>query len=204
MRLYEQGAESRRGISGRQPKHNPDRVDGRTMHQNGASFASTVIAGGMGGFVGSSCMTVVRTLAQRAGFIDKTVPQIIEEWASHELQVGPPGGALGHHVVDQALHHGYGAVWGALYGASLGQRQRSPALRGAAFGLGLWAFGFFVLIPALRVHRSADQAGWAENAVNAGAHILYGLVVALLTDEIAHQTQHGPTSEPDRKATAVG
>ncbi len=152
----------------------------------------SVVAGAIGGLVGASCMTVIRTFAQRAGFIEKTVPQVMEEWASERLDLEPPGGAPGHHVVDQLLHLGYGVIWGALYGTILGRQAPALLVSGVGFGVSLWAFGFFGLIPALRVHRPAHEATVAENGINIAAHLAYGLVVALLTDEITRQTERGP------------
>jgi hypothetical protein len=80
----------------------------------GRSLATLAICGGIGGVIGASCMTVVRIVAQRAGHIDKQVPQAAEEWLLDRVGGNPPGGHAGHHALDQLLHLGYGAAWGVL------------------------------------------------------------------------------------------
>jgi hypothetical protein len=166
------------------------------------SRAYLAVCGAIGGVTGAACMTVVRTLAQQAGLISRTVPQTIEEWASERLDWEPPGGPAGHHVVDQLAHLGYGLACGLLYGALLG---RKPILAvGVPFGIAVWAAGFLGFIPALGVHRSAAEATFAENAVNIGAHALYGGVVALMTEELAGQTDRGPVPRAIRHSRSVG
>jgi len=167
------------------------------------SVGHTAVCGAIGGIVGASCMTVMRTIAQRMGVIDKTVPQVMEEWAAERLDLEPPGGATGHHVTDQLLHFGYGMIWGALYGAVAGTRP-TPLWVGGLFGLAQWAIGFFGFIPALQVHRPAHKATTAENLINISAHVVYGLTTALLTDELTEQTQRGPQPDSLRHAMRVG
>jgi hypothetical protein len=168
------------------------------------SIAHAAVCGAIGGVVGASCMTVIRTTAQRMGLIEKTVPQVMEEWASERLDAEPPGGATGHHVADQLLHFGYGMVWGALYGAVAGTRRSTPLWVGGVFGIAQWAIGFFGFIPALQVHRPAHEATTAENLVNIGAHFVYGVTTALLTEELSRQTERGPQSDLLRHAARVG
>jgi hypothetical protein len=168
------------------------------------SVAQAAACGAIGGVVGASCMTVLRTMAQRAGIIEKSVPQVVEEWATDRLGVEPPGGPAGHQITDQVLHFGYGMVGGILYGGMLGPRRPPILLGGVAFGFVEWAIGFFVLIPALQVHRPAHKATLSENLINIGAHLAYGLATALLTDELSQQTDRGPRPDVLRFAARVG
>ena len=59
--------------------------------------------GGIGGVIGASCMTVIRTAAQRAGYIDKQVPQVAEEWLHTARVVGITSGASAPEELVQRL-----------------------------------------------------------------------------------------------------
>ena len=145
--------------------------------------ATTAAAGAVGGIYGAAAMTVLRLAAQRAGLIDKMVPQVIEEallGRAHHRE-NTEGG---HEVLNQLLHLGYGAAWGALVGPVLGGRRRPRLWAGSAFGLGLWAVGLALLLPR---HRSQKRGGWQATPlaqlVNAGAHLLFGTAVQLTAQE---------------------
>jgi hypothetical protein len=81
--------------------------------------------------------------------------------------------------LGNALHYGFGAAWGGLYGLL---RASYPSLWSAGgvagFSLGVWALGDNLLLPALRV------AGWPQrypprvHAFAAAAHLAYGAGVA--------------------------
>ena len=137
-------------------------------------------------------------LAHRAKVIDQMIPQAVEAWAKHRLAfVGealPSERAL-HHIADQALHIGYGAGLGALYGLGLGSRRATPT-RVLAFGTGAWVFGSFFLLPALKIVRAEWRAKPVEIVVNLGAHLLYAGAVALLTEEFESQSFVQPLQYP--------
>lgn len=162
-----------------------------------------MLLGALAGGNAAAAMLPLRLLARRAGLIDKTVPQAMEEWASERTGLEPPGGAAGHHALDQALHVGYGMAGGALYALALHGRGRT-AWRGPLFGLGVWAFGFLALVPALGAHRPAWRAAAAENAVNVLSHLAYGAIVALMLEEMSRQPDHRATSDAERRRTRVG
>jgi hypothetical protein len=149
-------------------------------------------------------MNPVRLAARRAGLIDKMVPQAVEEWASHRSGVEPPGGPAGHHLSDQVLHLAYGAAWGALYGLASRPGRSGSVPRGVTLGLGVWAAGFFGLVPLLRIARPAWRARAGETAVNVAAHLVFGVVTALEADERARQPHRRPTSDLERARTAIG
>jgi uncharacterized membrane protein YagU involved in acid resistance len=155
--------------------------------------------GGLGGVSASGAMTAVRLLARRLGVIDKMTPQAVEEKAAAVAGVQSTG--PGHHIADHLLHLGYGAVWGALFGAV---RRRPHVVRdGLIFGAAVWALAGFVLFPALGIARPAWRARGVENAVNLTAHAVYGLVTALAIDELAGQA-HFATSDAQRESERVG
>ena len=156
------------------------------------------IHGALGGVMGAACMTVARMLAQRAGLIQQMVPQAVEAWAKHQLPLTlgeRPSQRAVHHLADQVLHLGYGASFGALYGLLLGRQPASPR-KVLAFGLGVWVFGSFILLPSLKIVRPEWRAGAQEIAVNVGCHLLYASSLALLTDQFEEQSALQPLQYP--------
>jgi hypothetical protein len=165
----------------------------------------TAVYGAVGGLYGAAAMTVIRLAARRFGLVEKMVPQVTAEWLTHRIGVEPPGGATGHHLLDQSLHVGYGMAWGAVYGASrAGSRARASLGRGAGFGAAIWALGLAAVLPLLGVARPAWRSTPMESAVNVGAHVVFGLAVQLLSEELAHQHDRRATSDAERFATRVG
>ncbi len=152
--------------------------------------------GALSGAIGAGCMTVLRMVAYRAGLIEQMVPQAVETWAKHRAPIRLPATrsqrAL-HHLGDQIMHVGFGATFGALYGAARTSRGLDPG-RIAAFGVGVWAFGSFVLLPALKIMRPEWRANAQEIAVNLSAHLLYSVTVAVLTDGFEAQSEWQPGS----------
>jgi hypothetical protein len=149
-------------------------------------------------------MTVMRMAAHRMGWIRQMVPQSVEIWALDEkLGLRRRPAALDH-VADQLLHLGYGAASGALYAAALGRHRGSVVGRGLGLGLPLWAFGNMVLLPALGIAKPAWRSRPSETAVNLGAHVLYGLATALVTDELESQKVRQPRWYPRTRQARLG
>ena len=160
--------------------------------------------GAVAGTMGAACMTVLRMAAHRAGLIEKQVPQVVEEWMVQRSGHAPPGGPAGHQVASQLVHLGYGAAWAAAFALGARGRTRAPLLRGALFGAAQWAFGFFVLMPALGVTRPAWRQRPRENAINLASHLLYGAATALVSEELMAQRQRTPRTEWARRLEVVG
>jgi hypothetical protein len=154
--------------------------------------------GALGGVIGAACMTALRMLAHRAKWIDQMVPQAVEAKAKHHLPTlasALPSERALHHIADQVLHLGYGSSLGAVYGFALGKGPAS-ANKVVGFGLGVWGFGSFLLLPALKIMRPEWRAKPLEIAVNLGAHLLYAGALALLTEELETQSFVQPLHYP--------
>lgn len=142
-------------------------------------------------------MTVLRMLAHRAGLIDQMVPQKVEQWVARQAGLPRPRAAALDRSLDQVLHVGYGAAWGALFGALT---PVPSAGRAAAFGVGLWALGSCALFPLLGIGRAAWRSSASENALNITAHLAYAAVTAFLAEEFARQ----PRRDVQRRAPRRG
>jgi hypothetical protein len=148
------------------------------------------VYGAIGGINGAACMTVLRLAARRAGWIEKMPPQAVQDRSAWSLGIRAPGGSVGRHVGDHALHFGIGALGGASYSALTGLTKPSPIASGVLFGFVFWALGFFVVMPWLGVSRSPRQSRPVENAVNLTAHLVFGAATGLVVDELARQPRH--------------
>jgi hypothetical protein len=137
-----------------------------------ATSAEAVRYGGVGGLYGAAAMSIVRLALHRAGFIDKTVPQAVEEWIAPRLGFEQVGGKGAHNLADQLLHLGYGAVLAALAGPILiGRFRRAGLSRGLLFGSATWVIGLLIR-PILGIAHRPQRASWRENVTNIVAHIL--------------------------------
>jgi len=68
---------------------------------------------------------LVRLAMRRAGYVDKTVPQVIEEWALDKLNIQVAG--TRHFAADQLLHVLYAIAWGLAAAPVLfSTRRRRP------------------------------------------------------------------------------
>ena len=160
------------------------------------------IFGGLGAVAGAGAMSAVRAAARRAGWIDKMVPEAVEEWAAYHAGASPPGGRPAHHVADHLVHVGYSVAWGVAWGAGAGRRA-GALVPGAAFGAFLWVLAAFVAFPLLRVARPAWRVGLVQNAVDLVAHLLYGVLTALVVGDLAQPHGRRRTTDRERESTRI-
>jgi len=151
-------------------------------------LALAIADGIVGAASGAGCMTVLRMLAHRAGWIDLMPPQATREWLTERTGVEPahPGA---HHLIDAAVHWAVAVGAGALYGTLVREPTRARMADGALFGLGVWAVAFGVLLPALGITRPPWRATARETAVNVASHLAYGASTALVTSELGRQAR---------------
>jgi uncharacterized membrane protein YagU involved in acid resistance len=153
------------------------------------ALGTMIAQGSIGGASGAGCMTAVRMVARRIGWIDATPPQAMRDWLGE--RVGQPDGAGTRQVVDAIVHLGVGVGGGMAYGALMSLKPPRAILpSGPLFGLGVWALGFGVVAPVLGITRSPRRGTWRETGVNVAAHLVYGIVTALVATELRRQT-HG-------------
>jgi uncharacterized membrane protein YagU involved in acid resistance len=152
------------------------------------AIGTMIAQGAIGGASGAGCMTALRMAARRMGWIDATPPQATRDWLGE--RVGQPGSAGARQLFDASVHLGVGVAGGMAYGSLISQKPRAVLPSGSLFGLGVWALGFGVVAPALGITRSPRRATWRETGVNVAAHLVYGIVTALVATELRRQT-HG-------------
>jgi hypothetical protein len=167
------------------------------------SRKTLLVHGVLAGALGAGCMTVLRMFAHRAGWIQAMVPQAVEVWAKDRSALGRPRTLATHHVADQLLHLGYGAFWGGVYAAALGQRNASP-VRALELGTSLWALGSMLIFPALKIARPAWRSEPRAELINVSAHALYGVVTVYLVEELERQRHTQPRAHGLMRHARVG
>lgn len=162
------------------------------------SHSNAAIAGFIGGIVGSWTMNllmsgVARLVAGKAeGDPQRNEREIARRVRKFEHPADPTGRVaevisitvLKRHLKERekriagpVVHYVFGAIAGAAYAIATESKEEVAAGYGTAFGLGLWAAGDEIAVPALRL----APAPWKRPAINhaamAGAHVVYGLTV---------------------------
>jgi putative membrane protein len=166
--------------------------------------------GALAGVTGAACMTPVRLAFRRAGLVDKTVPQAMEEKLAHTakhrrgwLRREPRPEA--HHAVDHLLHLGFGAALGGLFGLLTRRRRAGALARGLALGGATLLLGAGVVVPLIGAARPLWRARPSEQLVNLLAHLVFGVTTALVADELGTQgDEHRTTPDRHRQRTRVG
>jgi hypothetical protein len=163
-----------------------------------------VLRGAIAGAIGAACMTVIRMGARRRGIIEKTIPQAVEEWAAARLPGADRAPPVLHHLADQLMHVGYGAVLGAFYGLGVHRRTRTALLRGAGYGIAIWIAGSWIALPLVGAKGAPWRRRSSENLIDVLAHVAFGTATAVVSEEMAVQSNRGPTSDAHRRASRIG
>lgn len=95
---------------------------------------------------------------------------------AYEGVAGHAPGKQTRAALSEAVHWGMGAVSGGLYGALAG---RGNPVKGATFGVGLWALVDEGLVPLLGLQDGPAGSPARGHANRLGAHVAYGLGLGL-------------------------
>ncbi|MFV2039033.1 MAG: hypothetical protein ACC660_02200 [Acidimicrobiales bacterium] len=107
----------------------------------------------------------------------QTHPEKIVQRVADISGIGPLDDQIRRRSGD-ILHFGYGAAWGAVLATAVRSRDVRIGKDGLALGLGLWAFGFNVLLPVLGAHPGPWAWRRREFALTLSAHAAYGITTA--------------------------
>ena len=84
-----------------------------------------------------------------------------------------------------AAHFAYGATVGAAYAAIGPRLPGHPAIKGAAFGLAVWAGSYLGWLPAVGLFPPATREPAGRNLLMLAAHAVYGAAAGALGDRLA-------------------
>ena len=153
------------------------------------------------GLSGASAMSMLRLAAHRAGLMDKTTPQMVEQTLAGKLGLDP-GGTPGHQAVAELLHFGLGGMLGAVFAGAAGTRTAGVAA-GALFGAAAWGATVGIVGPSLGLARPPWRTSIAENTVNVAAHVLFGVVASLVLGELRSQPRMRSVSHAEHEPSRV-
>lgn len=82
--------------------------------------------------------------------------------------------------LSMALHFGYGAFTGAIFGAIAPRRVAAGVGSGMLFGLGVWTTSYLGWMPAAGVRHSPKYDVPARTALIVASHLVWGAAAGLL------------------------
>ena len=143
------------------------------------------LVGAGAGSVGTVPMTLFMLGAHRLlpGWQKYALPpeKITQEAAERaDIELNKPQ-LLGASLV---AHLGYGASMGSLYN-TFAKRVKLPAIvKGAVFGIVVWGASYLGWLPSASFSEAASDEPMKRNLLMIGAHIIWGMTTAVVTDQI--------------------
>lgn len=200
------------------------KVRNATEDIDGAAILKGFAAGAVGGLIGSWLMTKTHKLLTKAmagGRTDGDCGCVGQESGSSigerqfERQPGmgsDPATAKTARVISQtvlnrdltgdeqrfaapAVHYGFGAFMGGVYGALTGAAPTTATGAGLPFGALLWLVGDELAVPALNLGKPRSRRPITEHGAMLAAHLVYGAatdvvrrgLVAAMEDGYVHK-----------------
>ena len=173
----------------------------RAQHDRGAEIWRSAAAGALGGVIGSSAMVLFNHLLASTGFgrhdlgrraqqrrIDAkpndTDGTIADEPASRKVAsnltqaaLGKPLGERGRRIGGPLVHHAFGAVAGAVYGAAAARSPRVAAGGGMPYGALVWLAGAEAGVPLAKLSYPPTSYPPARHAASLATHLVFGATV---------------------------
>lgn len=147
--------------------------------------ASRLLAGALAGAFAAWPMAILTEMIRRRlppGERSELPPITVAHSIMNRTGLGEKLLPLGKDAVTLASHYGYGAFGGALYAMAGPRRARLPFLRGALFGLLVWAVSYLGWLPAAKILPTAAKWPRGRNVMMVAGHVVWGSIVALLLD----------------------
>jgi len=80
-------------------------------------------------------------------------------------------------IAGPAVHYGFGASMAALYGTAVEVRPIVRTGWGTSFGTAVWLGAHVITVPSLGLSEPVTHSTPRKEAVELGAHLVYGAVV---------------------------
>lgn len=178
------------------------------MNQRRKSEANVAIVGALAGLVGSWTMNLLMSAVARstsgtsASDPQRNKRKISETREGYRERLDPTGHiaevisitVLRHKLNEReksfagpAVHYAFGALAGAAYAVAAEHRSEVAAGYGTAFGVGLWAAGDEIAVPALRLAPAPWKQPLRDHAAMFGAHVVYGVTVETIRRMLRHE-----------------
>jgi hypothetical protein len=154
-----------------------------------SSTMKLLTAGTIAGIAGGLVMTGIMLLERRAEMPYRTLAERSEDWLDRAADTRQKIGARGTTALEQANHVMASAGFGAGYGALRQQMPSVPAaLLGVLYGAALYVINMVGIAPLLRITAGEQNAPAVVRAERAGLHLLFGLVTALIAEQLTRRS----------------
>ena len=145
-------------------------------------------AGALAGLVATGPMTAVMELLHRAlppAERRPLPPRRVTMRAADAAGVGEELSEEQRVGATTAAHLAFGTAAGAVYGGLVARHlPLGPAANGVAYGLAVWASHYLGILPALDLYPPPSREPAGRTAANVAAHVAWGLVLGLVTDQL--------------------
>lgn len=98
-----------------------------------------------------------------------------------------------------AGHFGYGAATGAIYGPAAAKVKAPPAVKGAVYGLAVYAGSYLGYLPALGLIQPATEHPRRRVALMVVAHLVWGASLGVVADALEKREAASPQALPRRR-----
>ena len=160
-----------------------------------------VLLGALAGFVATGPMTLAMKLRRSQLPAPERYPlpprEVTMEIAA-EAGVEPYMDETQRWSATVAAHFGYGLAMGALYAPVAGKLPAHPALKGAGWGLAVWAGSYLGWLPALGLLSPATEHPPRRTALMIAAHVVWGATTGLIANTLSEHLREG---QDGRKGT---
>ena len=160
------------------------------MASSEGTIAKSVAAGAVAGIAGAWAMNQFQALLSSLSQTDQqTAPQPSEESEDATVKTAE---AISQTVFDHkldheekqwagpAVHYGFGASVGAVYGALAETAPVASAGFGTVYGTAVWAIADEMAIPAFGLSKPIPQTKASSHANAFASHLIYGIVTDLV------------------------
>ena len=145
-------------------------------------------ASAVGGLAAGLAMSLAMDLGRRAGVLHKTLAEDAEDWLDRVANTRHYIGQSGTRAMEQANHMAAAAAFGIGYSLL---RERVPALSawgvGTLYGAGLYVINIAGIAPLIGLTEGERNAPAPVRAERLGLHVLYGVLTAVVADELANE-----------------
>lgn len=124
------------------------------------------------GLLATSHMTTFMMLAHRK-LPERQRSPLPPAILAHQF-LPPLAGSSARQNSSLVSHFFYGFVLAGVYSVLPQSRGDSPLVRGAVYGLGVWAANYLLLLPAIGARSQAFTMPPARNGLMVFAHLLWG------------------------------
>jgi putative membrane protein len=135
------------------------------------SLAKGLLAGLIAGLAATAAKSIAERFYPPRVHGEPEPPEVLaDKLAGHHLQGREKTAA------SEAIHWGFGAGAGAIYGALAEYYPAATAKGGASFGLALMTLTHETVLPATGLSAPAEEQTPREHTSEAATHLIYGVV----------------------------